>query len=619
MAETGGSLGILPSGGESPAEGSVAESPTPLDPTAAALAAEAAKSDPELAKEATSYFRKQAHLVEVQTEHLHEQRAVSLSLLKLRRFGERLAVALRLFLIVIAAVIGLGGVILIHDALSSRRVVIESFNTPSALTSRGVNGRVIAAQLLGELNRLQTATRSSAAKHDLTSAWSAEPELALPDVGLSIGDLSRVLKRRFGHDVHVDGDLVQTEAEDLELTVRGDGIPQKTFTGKADQLSSLTRQMAEYVYGQSEPALYATYLGNQGRNAEMITFCQRAYASASSADRPYLLNAWSIGLFSAGGSLQQSLLLLRRAIQIKPDFWIAYTNIQNVLWALSDEEGVWRAGEDQRRTAGGRPGRAPELTYGNWDMLTGNLATALQALLKDAEANAGAGTQSTALGPQLADLYARLHDPAAAELELQTTKPDPNDPTIETLTHFVRGLLANEAGDAAGAVNEMEAFRAGYSNPIVSRNYPGYDCFIGPIEEAAGYPDKADAAVNAAGKHVDCYRFSADLFDHRGDWPRAQKEYADAVALAPDLPAAYYSWGVALARHGDFTGAIEKLRAANRCGPHWADPLKAWGDVLAKQGKNREALAKYNEALKFAPNWRQLKEARAAPAAMQKS
>jgi len=41
--------------------------------------------------------------------------------------------------------------------------------------------------------------------------------------------------------------------------------------------------------------------------------------------------------------------------------------------------------------------------------------------------------------------------------------------------------------------------------------------------------------------------------------------------------------------------------------------------VLAKQGKNREALAKYNEALKFAPNWRQLKEARAAPAAMQKS
>jgi hypothetical protein len=70
MAETDGSLGILPSGSgtESPVEGSAAESPMPLDPTAAVLAAEAAKSDRELAKEATSYFRKQSHLVEVQTE-----------------------------------------------------------------------------------------------------------------------------------------------------------------------------------------------------------------------------------------------------------------------------------------------------------------------------------------------------------------------------------------------------------------------------------------------------------------------------------------------------------------------------------------------------------------------
>jgi tetratricopeptide (TPR) repeat protein len=92
--------------------------------------------------------------------------------------------------------------------------------------------------------------------------------------------------------------------------------------------------------------------------------------------------------------------------------------------------------------------------------------------------------------------------------------------------------------------------------------------------------------------------------------PGAQKAYAEAVALAPDLPAGYYSWGVALTRHGNHAGAETKLSDANQPQPHWADPLKAWGDVLAKQGKMRDALAKYDEALKYAPNWTQLKEER---------
>jgi len=80
------------------------------------------------------------------------------------------------------------------------------------------------------------------------------------------------------------------------------------------------------------------------------------------------------------------------------------------------------------------------------------------------------------------------------------------------------------------------------------------------------------------------------------------------------LPAAYYSWGVALARDGEFAGAEAKLKAANQRGPHWADPLKAWGDVLVKQGHAEDALAKYDEALKYAPNWKQLQEARKATA-----
>jgi len=96
----------------------------------------------------------------------------------------------------------------------------------------------------------------------------------------------------------------------------------------------------------------------------------------------------------------------------------------------------------------------------------------------------------------------------------------------------------------------------------------------------------------------------------RADWAGAQDWYEKGVKLAPSIPSGYYSWGVALAKHGDLDGAAAKFRDANQKGPHWADPLKAWGDVLMRQGNSHDALAKYNEALKYAPNWTQLKEAR---------
>ena len=124
MAESGGVSGILGGGAETPSEGAAPDTPTSLDPTAAALAAEAARSDPQLAQEASAYFRKQSHLIEVQTEHLHEQRAVILQLLKLKRFDERLRVALRLFVILAATVVGIGALIMIRDAIADHGLVV---------------------------------------------------------------------------------------------------------------------------------------------------------------------------------------------------------------------------------------------------------------------------------------------------------------------------------------------------------------------------------------------------------------------------------------------------------------------------------------------------------------
>ena len=265
-----------------------------------------------------------------------------------------------------------------------------------------------------------------------------------------------------------------------------------------------------------------------------------------------------------------------------------------------------------RKAAGGRPGQAPELDYQNWDMLTWNLSVWRAEEVTDADSHVGVGTDVFIDGTVITDIDARLHDPVAVALDLQTAQGDANDPSLLAMAHFSRGLLAMEAGDTARALTEMEAFGKSNADPIVSSNYAPYTCWIAPAEEAAGRRDRADAVLTAGGRFGDCFRFRGDVLDGRGDWSGAQRAYDAAVALAPDLPAAYYSWGLALARHGDLDGAISKLAAANRRGPHWADPLKAWGDVLLRQSHRREARAKYDEALRYAPAWQALQRQRAA-------
>jgi tetratricopeptide (TPR) repeat protein len=589
----------------------------PLDPLAAALAAQGIKDGAGLPPEAADYFRKQSLFVEVQTEHLTEQRRlllrrlqVQLSHLHLKRYIDLARAGAQTFIMLIAAFVAFGLALMLHDAFTSRSVIVEPFDTPPALAPRGVTGKVLASALLDRLSRLQAAARGTTAKRDIASAWNNDIKVEAPGTGVSIGDLDRLLRQRFGHDVRIDGDLVQTADGNLALSVRGDDVSPRTFTGPAGTLDALTTQAAEYLYGQSQPASYAAYLVNAGRSVEAAAFSKAAFATTDQADRPSLLKNWGDAVEESGGDPRDALALYRQALKLKSDDWVAYGEMMGALAILGDEEGAWRVGEAMRAAAGGRPGRAPEIAYQNWDWLTWNLQAWRAGIVGDAQAYGGVGSAQSDVEPNIADVDVRLHDPASAALHLKLTTG--GDPIAAAITLFVSARLASEAGETAQAASRMEAFGAAYANPAVSSSYPGYNCWIAPAEEAAGHPDKADAVLAAGGRFVNCFRFKGDVLDHRSDWRGAQSAYAAAVALAPDLPAGYYSWGLALARHGDLAGAEARLEAAHVRGPHWADPLKAWGDVLVRQGRPADALAKYDEALRYAPAWAELAAARAA-------
>jgi tetratricopeptide (TPR) repeat protein len=575
-----------------------------LGSAAAALSLPKASRDRVVSAKTAAFLDEQTAVLRLQKEHLHEQRELQLSHLKWRRFSDWMKAALQLSsaLVAVAIVAGVGAAI--WDAAHANSVVVDAFRSPPGLSAKGLDGSVVASGLIDELSRMQVETRVTRAKRGVTDAWSGDIKVEVPETGVSIGEMTRNLHRWLGHETHVTGDLVENDAG-LTLTVRGDGVAARSFNGPASDLPKLTTEAAEYVYGEAEPYFAATYLIGHYRDAEALALVQAKYDTVKAEERPYLLNSWGNALLYQDRP-QEALARYQEAARLNPDYWAALSNIVTIQLALGREEDAWRSGAAMvRRSRRGRPGQKADENYFNYvDRMDWNLPGERAAFLADMEAHAGVGSNNHQRPPDLADAAVRMHEPVAAELYLQTSADVAHDPFAQAMIHFVRGWAALDRGDGAAAARELEAFATAYASPgRLAFQVPGYACWLAQAEEMAGHPDKADAALRAGGHYLDCWRFKADILDHRGDWPGAQKAYADAVALAPDLPAGWYSWGLALARHGDLAGAEAKFAAANARGPHWADPLKAWGDVLAAQHRLAEAELKYAEAVRYAPRW----------------
>jgi hypothetical protein len=166
-----------------------------------AVAANIANQSPEVAAETVALFRDQRDLLKAQRRSVEAEHGFFEVEWGPRLLGIRLRIAFQIFIALVAIVIGIGVAIMIRDAVTSRRVVIEPFDAPPALAARGLTGKVVARGVRDELSRLQDATRSSSAARGLSGVWTGNIKLEVPETGVSIGEISRLLKERFGHDL----------------------------------------------------------------------------------------------------------------------------------------------------------------------------------------------------------------------------------------------------------------------------------------------------------------------------------------------------------------------------------------------------------------------------------
>ena len=104
------------------------------------------KSDKALDEDARAFLKKQGRLIDLQTEHLHEQREIVLSRLRWGRFSDRMKALLQVMTACVGLLVVAGVGWMAWSASQDRGLVIEPFSAPPDLAAKRRYGAVMPSQ-----------------------------------------------------------------------------------------------------------------------------------------------------------------------------------------------------------------------------------------------------------------------------------------------------------------------------------------------------------------------------------------------------------------------------------------------------------------------------------------
>ncbi len=610
MAEKGGIEGAL--GGEGEDGG---ESPSVGASLADAVALDEAGGSPE----ARAYLIGARRLVEIQTEHLHEQRAVQIALLRWRRLGEALKVGLQALIALVAAALVAGLGVMAWDAAHDHGLVVEAFSVPPDLAARGLTGQVVAKQVLDRLAALQDQTRSIRPASTYTNNWGDDLKVEIPETGVSLGEVQRYLRASLGHETRITGEIFETPGG-LTVTTRSGDAPTPPVAGGAADLDNLLEKTAEALYAQTQPYRYSTFLSDRGDMTGSHAILVKLTTSSSPQERAWAHNGLAVEAMAAYTDVQVAEQEIRDALKILPDFAAADDNLTVCEAYLGHDEGVLHAMQSLRRAIRRRPGDLSQVTETSAELSSGMTIafergdySGTAQMSRDDDGARVPFLRHLSVDPlpfaEVAD-----HDPADAYIHSQSLgKRDGEDIELQTQIALERGdPSALGLARALEAKNTVDMKGQGDDPKHIQDIVLRVDGPYLALAEAR-FGDPAAARALAASFPPDCYPCQwtrGDVAALAHDRATAESAFALAIADGPDLPKAYVERGVARLGWGDLTGALADAQKAHALGPRYADPLKLWGDVLARRGDWRGAKAKYDAALPLAPHWTALQAAR---------
>jgi len=580
---------------------------TPPEPSAAAVALALGRTSrrgkSEVDAEAAGFLRDQRRLVNLQSEHLHEQRELMLSRLRWGRLSDRVKAALQLM----TAVVGLAVVVLVAvmawQAYEDQGVVIDAFSVPPDLAQRGFSGQVVASKLLDRLSELQAQTVTGRPASTYANDWGSDIKVEIPETGVSIGELNRYLRAWLGSETRISGEVVRTPSG-IELTARAGAAPGASFQGRDADLDMLVRQAAEAVYARTQPYRFAVYLSSRGRTNEAIAAFSRLARAGPPEERAWAYTGWASILYQQG-RYRESGPLAATAIRLNPRLQPAYP-IRGLSFSNLGQQEADLA-HVRRELALLKSGRAIGLPGGAQ-------ATATRIRFLEATVAEMIGDFSgavTVLGSQ---------DPIDFEGAAQGYLPQQveagalaSDHDISAAKRVMAGLTIPGAPPEANEINELYqrgdwgALALQFDRLLARGFTPQGDSQFASLALAYAHVGRlGDAEAWISKTSPDCYdclRTRGFMASRTQDRAAADRWYAEADRQAPSLPFADYEWAQALLAERDLDGAIAKLSEAHRRSPRYADPLELWGEALMQQSDLAGAVAKFAEADRYAPRW----------------
>ena len=586
------------------------------DAAAVALAAGRVDTETEFGRKAAAYLDLQGELTALTIGRFDRHDALASEQLQLaireakrKAVSDRLRLAVQVLFAMIPLFLVAGIGVMVYGALTAHSVVVDTFQAPASLVPTGVTGEVVATGLRDELQKLQDAagwrTGGEVAARRLwspKSAWASKLRVEVPESGLSLGAMDRVLREHLGRDVHIDGDLVQTPAVGLSLTVRGDDVLPKTFEGGAGDLGKLTTEAAEYVYGRSQPYQFFAYLQANHRDAEALDFVAGAEQRANSDDlRARLADGWGSSL-QAMNRPAEALEKYHLAMSLEPFYWAPRGHAVVALAGSEGEEAAWRESRSMLEAVDAAPIKERPRSYvlANPTRLTWDMPWHLAAVLDGAPGKVGSGVDGVS-DPQIAVAYALMHNASQAAHYLAMS--DAKSAETQEATHEIAILQAMDRNDPGSAVADADAlWKVWQASPQLQAGDDS-PCVAALALGMAGRTADAEAIFQKIGPWSRCTAAHGQILEHEGNLAAAQAMWADGINHSPDLPFDYMARGVSEENRGDLKSAEADLKRAVANAPYFADPLKLYGDLLAREGHWKEAFAKYEEAAKFAPSW----------------
>ena len=588
-----------------------------VDPAAVALALGGADRS-----EANAYLREQRSLasdqrkfIAKQSHHLDEQfKNLRLNIWE-KRFGVLLRIATGFVGVAFAAFLAL----MIWDAAHADGLIIESFSVPPDMAARGLNGQVVATQMLDKLKGMQTASTSLRSSKSFANNWGDDLQVQIPETGVSVGEAWRFLKNWLGHETHISGEVYRT-ANGITVTARVGADGGAAYAGAESDLDSLVQKAAEHIYASTQPYRYARYLyfSTPPRVEEARAIFNQLLDGAAKNEKAWALNGLATMARSDEANTKAGVAYEERAMTVDPDFVITYSNLGGTIYAeIGQTEQALAANKkavellNRGSTADLDANTVISLRLRNSVMAAAELGDYASAISLARPAVESSGIDSQISLGDIRDLVAptlaRQHDGKAAAAALSEIPPTSG--WAGAVSRFrVDAALENWPVVVAGESSVEKT----YTESLPRRDYQavfgaGLRPWLALAKARLGDVAGAENVIGATPADCyDCVRIRGLIAAEAKQWGRADYWFAKAVHDGPSLPFGETDWGQSMLDRGDPDGAIAKFTIANQKGPHFADPLEGWGEALMKKNQSHLALAKFEEADKYAPNWGRL-------------